>query len=303
MSRWAGLEFGPRPAASVVPLQPASDISFIEANGIRFGYVEKGAGPLVLLFHGYPETARSWSAVQSRLAASGYRVVAVYMRGYPPTSFPANGDYAVSTLGDDVSALIDAFGTEGAVVVGHDWGASAVYAAAAKSSAKIHGLVALAIPHPRGVAGDPTALLKADHFLYYQLPWSRRIVWSHDFAHIDRIYRKWSPDFRPSAEEIADIKTTLMAPGAVDGALGYYWSIFKGGSNAGGAADSVISAPALIIAGASDGAIDVAHFGRARPAFVGPYTFIELAGVGHFPHLEAPEKVSDAILSFLNAVQ
>ena len=299
----AGLEFGMRPAQSIVPLPLASDVKYVEANGIRFGYIEKGAGPLVLLFHGYPETARSWAAVQERLAASGYHVVALFMRGYPPTSFPSNGDYTIAVLGTDVLSLIDAFGAHSAVVVGHDWGASAVYTAAAQNPSKIRGLVALSIPHPRGIAGDPKVLLKANHFIYYQLPWSRRIVWSHNFAHIDSIYRRWAPNFQPSLEEIGDIKSTLKAPGAIDGALGYYWSFFKGRSGAGAAPESTISVPALVIAGASDGSIDASRFSNARPAFTGPYTFVELASVGHFPQMEAPDAVAEAILSFLKTVQ
>jgi pimeloyl-ACP methyl ester carboxylesterase len=145
---WTTLEFGDRPAFSLQPLPIASDIKFIEANGIRFAYVEAGQGPLVLLFHGYPETARSWGVVQQRLAASGYRVIAPFMRGYPPTALAANGDYSVPALARDVLGLIDAFGAQSAIVVGHDWGASAVYAAAVENPAKISRMVAIAIPHP-----------------------------------------------------------------------------------------------------------------------------------------------------------
>jgi len=43
---WLGLEFGSRPWPSVVPVSAASDVTFIEANGIRFGYIEKGTGPM-----------------------------------------------------------------------------------------------------------------------------------------------------------------------------------------------------------------------------------------------------------------
>jgi len=83
---WMGLEFGARPPESLVTFTPAADVKFVDANGIHFGYIEEGTGPLVLLFHGYPETARSWAAVQHKLAAAGYRVVAPSLRGYPPTS-------------------------------------------------------------------------------------------------------------------------------------------------------------------------------------------------------------------------
>lgn len=125
---------------------------------------------MVLLLHGYPETARSWAKVQLRLAAAGYRVVALNMRGYAPTSAPAAGDYMVGGLGAGALALIDALGHEQAVVVGHDWGASAALAAVTAAPDKVRGLVTIAIPHPLGIADDPSVLLKASHFVYYQLP-------------------------------------------------------------------------------------------------------------------------------------
>ena len=298
--RLFGLEFGDRPVAIAMPA--ASDVKFVDANGIHFGYLEQGTGPLVLLFHGYPETARAWMPVQVKLAAAGYHVVAPFMRGYAPTSSPPNGDYTVDALGQDVLGLIDAFAVDHAIIVGHDWGASAVYAAATKDPTKIKAIVAVSIPHPRGITFSLPGLLKADHFLYYQLPWARRIVWSHDFAHIDRIYARWAPNFSPPSEVLQDVKATLRAPGGVEGALGYYWSFFAAGSEA-LAADSSITVPAGVIAGAADGTIDIARFEDARPAFAGSYTFVRLDNVGHFPETEAPDKVADAILSFLRGIQ
>lgn len=297
------LEFGERPASSLQPIEIAPDVKFIEANGIRFAYIEEGQGPLVLLFHGYPETARSWKGVQQRLAASGYRVVAPYMRGYPPTSFAADGDYGVSTLGRDVAALIDALGAQSAIVVGHDWGATAVYSAAAENPEKISRLVAVAVPHSRSFAGDPTIFLNAPHFLYYQLPIAERLVWSHDFAHIEWIYRQWaSKHYQPPPEVMADIKTTLRVPGATASVLGYYWSLFKRDpAELEAAAARTIAVPTLVIAGAEDGAVSRERYEKARGAFTGPYEYVELADVGHFPQFEAPERTADAIVAFLRA--
>jgi pimeloyl-ACP methyl ester carboxylesterase len=250
------------------------------------------------LFHGYPETARSWTNVQKRVAAAGYRVVAVYVRGYPPTGFAA--DYSVKALGQDVLALIAAFGDEGAIVVGHDWGAAAVYRAASENPAKISKLVAMSIPHPRGFVGDPTVFWQAPHFLYYQLPWAERLLWSNNFAHVDRIYREWAPSYEPPEEVLADVKATFRAPGATASTLGYYWAVFAGDSReAEAAAAKSITMPALVIVGSEDGPVHAGWFEKARPAFTGSYALVELGGVGHFPQLEAPEQTAEAILNFL----
>lgn len=210
--------------SSIASAASQNEFSYVDANGIRFAYLEEGTGPLVLLLHGYPETARSWTKVQHRLAAAGYRVVAPNMRGYTPTGLSRTGDYRVGSLGADALALIDALGYEQAVIVGHDWGASAAYAAATAAPAKVRGLVSIAIPHPLGIADDPSVLLQASHFIYYQLPGIRWWVARDNFSHIDRIYQSWSPTFDLSSHDLSEIKKTLAADGGVDGALGYYWS-------------------------------------------------------------------------------
>ena len=64
------------------------DVRFVEANGLRFAYLEEGTGPLVLLMHGFPDTARTWDDLRPRIAAKGYRVVSPFTRGYRPTGIP-----------------------------------------------------------------------------------------------------------------------------------------------------------------------------------------------------------------------
>ena len=60
----------------------------VQANGIRFAYLEEGEGPLVLLLHGFPDTARSWDFLRPKLAEKGYRAVSPWLRGYAPTEIP-----------------------------------------------------------------------------------------------------------------------------------------------------------------------------------------------------------------------
>jgi len=56
-------------------------LRFIEANGIRMRVAEQGAGPVVLLCHGFPESWYSWRHQLKALADAGYRAVAPDMRG------------------------------------------------------------------------------------------------------------------------------------------------------------------------------------------------------------------------------
>jgi pimeloyl-ACP methyl ester carboxylesterase len=58
----------------------------VNANGIEFGYIEEGDGPLMLLLHGFPDHAPSFAPQLDGFADAGYRVVAPYMRGYAPSN-------------------------------------------------------------------------------------------------------------------------------------------------------------------------------------------------------------------------
>jgi pimeloyl-ACP methyl ester carboxylesterase len=89
---------------------------FLHANGLDFGYIEIGSGPLALALHGFPDTPHTFQSQMTALAAAGYRVVAPYMRGYAPTDAPVDGAYHSSVLVQDALALLDALTNEPAVL-------------------------------------------------------------------------------------------------------------------------------------------------------------------------------------------
>ena len=35
-------------------------LKYVEANGVRFAYLEQGSGPLVMFMHGFPDNAWSY---------------------------------------------------------------------------------------------------------------------------------------------------------------------------------------------------------------------------------------------------
>lgn len=290
----------------------------IKANGIVFGFIEYKAEsgapvgsealgdaepPVVLLFHGYPERAGSWDGVQRALSAAGYHSYAIHMRGYPPSSAPSDGDYSPIALQGDVLGLIDGLGEGRAVLVGHDWGATAVYNAAAHSPDKVPVLVTLAIPAPLATAGDPTLLLGAPHFIYYQFPWAEWMVARNDFAHIDSIYESWAaPGYTLPADDMKDLKATLAQEGVVAQVLGYYWAIFSSEDEQQGAAtaQTIFPMPSLLFAGELDGAIGADRFEASKDAFSGAYKLYTVKGSGHFPQLEKTDEVASQLVEFLN---
>jgi pimeloyl-ACP methyl ester carboxylesterase len=100
----------------------------IEAGVLNVGYAEVGpaTGTPVILLHGWPYDIHSFAEVAPLLAATGYRVIVPYLRGYGTTRFlsnetPRNGQQSV--VAADIIALLDALRIEKAVVAGFDWGA------------------------------------------------------------------------------------------------------------------------------------------------------------------------------------
>ena len=75
----------------------------VRVNGIDLRVVEDGAGPLVVLCHGFPELSYSWRHQLPALAAAGYRAIAPDMRGYGGTDRPAAIDqYTMPHLVGDI---------------------------------------------------------------------------------------------------------------------------------------------------------------------------------------------------------
>jgi alpha-beta hydrolase superfamily lysophospholipase len=73
----------PRKDSAITP-----DLQMIETNGVRLRVALAGAGPLVVLIHGFPESWYSWRHQISALANAGCRVAAPDVRGYGGSDKP-----------------------------------------------------------------------------------------------------------------------------------------------------------------------------------------------------------------------
>src|SRR5215510_5375872 len=110
----------------------------VETNGIRMHVAEQGAGPLVVLCHGFPESWYSWRHQLAALSAAGFHAVAPDMRGYGRTDAPAEIEaYTLCHLVGDMVGLVGALGETSAVIAGHDWGAPVAWHAALLRSRRL----------------------------------------------------------------------------------------------------------------------------------------------------------------------
>jgi alpha-beta hydrolase superfamily lysophospholipase len=108
----------------VDPAMPEVTHRMIETNGIRLHVAEQGSGPLVILCHGFPECWYSWRHQLGALAKAGFRAAAPDLRGYGRSDRPEEVEkYTILHDIGDIVGLVDALGTQQAVIAGHDIGA------------------------------------------------------------------------------------------------------------------------------------------------------------------------------------
>ena len=144
---------------------------FVETNGIRMHIAECGAGPLMVLCHGFPESWYSWRHQLRALAEAGFHVIAPDMRGYGQTDRPeAIDQYTLLHLVGDVVGLLDAVGAENAVIAGHDWGAPVAWHCALLRPDRFRAVIGLSVPFWSRLPVRPTSVMpQTDNAIFYQL--------------------------------------------------------------------------------------------------------------------------------------
>lgn len=284
----------------------------IIANGLRFAYLEVGEGPLVLLLHGFPDNAHTWERQMPALAAAGYRVVAPFLRGYPPTEVPVGGYFDLATLATDIKCLVAALNDgEPCHLVGQDWGAAISYAVLAAYPRSIRRAVVLAVPHPtevrRTIRKSPRHVLRSFHWFLFQLPWlPEALCRANGFAFIEWLWKLWSPAYDDRAH-VAQVRRMLAEPGALDAALAYYRAMFRRGK-----ADPALAAvrerlqhpipvPTRVLCGSRDMRGEMLP--RQADLFADEYEWRIVEGAGHFLHREKPAEVNRLILDWLGRDQ
>lgn len=269
------------------------------ANKIDFAYLEEGQGQMVLLLHGFPDTAHSWDAVRPALAKAGFRALSPFMRGYAPTEIPKDGEYGTETLSRDVITLIEETNKGNpAIVVAHDWGASAAYAAAALCPGLFRALITVALPHPAVVNPTPGILWGVRHFMSLRIPgmawWIRR----SNFAQIDELVKRWSPGWDVPENETAAVKECFKTPGSLEAAMGYYAAMTPWLPSA---HRQKISVPTYTFAALNDGILGLETYEKAKSRFTGKYEVIPMQA-GHFLHREMPDQFIEKLLEIVKEV-
>ena len=266
-------------------------------------YRDSGQGPPVVLFHGFPDTPHSYAGIARSLNEAGYRTILPYLRGYHPDTLVPRRSYNALSLAEDVVGLLDALGLESAVLVGHDWGATLVYGAAALAPDRVEAIVPIAIPHPRTLKPKNALqmlglLVVSRHFLYFQLPWAEARTRRNEFQYINSLYRRWAPGWQGPERDaaLARVKEAFSTPEVLAGAIDYYRAISS-------KMDRRLTGPlrcrGLMVAGGKDFGGHIGPYKKSQSLFEGGAELLVVPEAGHWPHREEESQFTDALLRFL----
>lgn len=269
-------------------------------------YADSGQGPAVVLFHGFPDTPHSYTGIARALNEAGYRTILPYLRGYHPDTLVPGRPYDALHLAEDAIGLLDALDLKSAVLVGHDWGATLVWGAAALAPGRVDAIVPIAIPHPRTLKPKNALqasglLIMARHFLYFRLPWAEVGTRRGDFRYIDTLYRRWAPNWKGDDRDaaLARAKAAFSKPEVLTAAIDYYRAI---GSKIDPRVLGPIECSGLMVAGGKDFGGHLGPYKKSHGLLGGGAELLVMPEAGHWPHREEESQFTDALIRFLRGL-
>lgn len=325
----------------MVTLRNHGRTQLLAINGVTLEVTEAGdpQGRCVVLAHGFPESAHSWRHQIRALAAAGYHVLAPTQRGYGTSSAPRTVEaYGIDHLCADLLGMIEHFGHDTAVFVGHDWGALVVWDLARLHPKRCDAVVGLSVPLTIWPM-RPTDLFRAvfgDRFfymLYFQDVGPpereleadveaslRAILWGASGEghregprpELPALGTGFLDTFPPPPQGLPpwidvdefDVYVDQFRRSGFFGPVSWYRNMDANHERTSSIPTSVMTMPTFFIGGTKDGVIadrlDAAEESNAlAPHYRGS---VLIPGAGHWVQQEAPVAVNTALLAFLGTL-
>jgi pimeloyl-ACP methyl ester carboxylesterase len=267
---------------------------FIEVDGVRLHYIERGQGPVLVLLHGNNVDAEDFekSGVLDR-AAERYRVIAFDRPGFGFSQRPRGTIWTPEAQARLLHHALQELGVDSALVAGHSWGTMVALAMALEVPDFVRGLVLLSgyyYPSLRldaPVMAPPAIPVFGDILRYTVLPLLMRLSFPLTAKRmfspqpVPRRFREL-PVWRllsPKSLRATGAEAALMAPSALMLSRRY----------------PELKVPVSLISGTRDKMVDFGHNSeRLHERLPGSELQIE-PSVGHMTHYAHPEQVMQAI--------
>lgn len=262
---------------------------------------DEGAGPVVVLLHGWPVTGYHWRHTVPALVRAGLRVLTVELRGLGGSS-RGPGPFDKETLSAEVADALDRLKVERFAVVGHDWGGTVGYLLAADHPDRVDALVVeeemlpgvdASIPEP-GRGRYPTS-----HGPFNRAPGlAEALVPGRE----DEYYGAFLRHSGGPAGLSADAERTYLAayrqPDSLAATVGYYRTVEADREAVRRRKTTPLALPVLTVGG---------EFGMGRGVeecfarVAERVEHVQLDGAGHYPAEQRPAEVNTRVVAFLTA--
>ena len=270
---------------------------FIEVDGVRLHYTDRGAGQPIVLVHGNAVAGDDWntSGVADLLLRDGHRVIVFDRPGFGHSERPRGRAWTAMQQAGLLQNALGRLGVARPVVVGHSWGAIVALSMAVRRPADTAGLVLLSgyyfwtlRPDALLVAAGAIPVL-GDVLRHTVSPWLGRLLMPlqkramFSPAPVTARFRAEYSDamaLRPSQIRATSVDGALMIPGALRLRRRY----------------DELSMPVLIMAGSGDKIVFKRNAERLQASIPGSVLRI-VEGAGHMVHHSAPRQVVEGIRS------
>lgn len=267
---------------------------FLDVNGVRLHYVEKGTGKPLVLLHGNGSMIQDFEASGLiDLAANDHRVIVFDRPGFGYSDRPRSVIWTPDAQAEVITAALAQLDVRKAIVLGHSWGASVAIAMALKHPTLVEGLVLASgyyYPTPRldvVAMGAPALPIVGDVLSHTILPILSRLTWPLGLRKIfgpnpvPEKFEGFSKELalRPSQLRASAAETAMMVPDAfaMDG-------LYK-----------ALKMPVVIIAGEEDKVVDSGSQSARLHSDISHSRFHRIAGNGHMIQQTATGQVMSAI--------
>lgn len=267
---------------------------FIEVNGVRLHYLERGKGNPLVLLHGNGGMIQDFeTSGLIEVAAKRYRVIVFDRPGYGYSERPRGTIWTPDAQAELLHRALEQLGIARAIVLGHSWGASVAIALALKYPQAVSALILASGYYYPSIRTDVIALSQpavpvfGDILRHTVSPLISRLLWPllmrkiFGPAPVPKKFDRFPKEMavRPSQLRASAAELFLMIPDAL---------AFRGRY-----AD--LHMPVVIIAGEQDRFVDIEKQSSRLHRQIKQSVFHRVRGAGHMVHQTATGEVMSAI--------
>jgi pimeloyl-ACP methyl ester carboxylesterase len=267
---------------------------FLEVDGVRLHYVERGEGQPLVLLHGNGVMAEDFDlSGLIDLAARQYRVIAIDRPGFGHSERPRGRLWTPNAQAELLYRALWQLGVDQPIVVGHSWGTLVAIAMALRHPEYVRGLALLSgyyYPSMRldvPLATPPAIPLLGDLMRHTVSPLIGRLIWP---SVVRRLFGPAEPPPRFAAFPLwMALRPTQMRASAAESAMLIPFAALLSRRY------RELRLPVAIVAGAADLVANAARNSERLHEHLSGSELYLVPGAGHMVHYTAQEQVMAAI--------